>query len=543
MTAASPFWGEANTAAAQPKDSLALFSGTARFEIQYDGITGKNQNRPKWIRTLSVNPSVLLFGFSIDVPLTVSTLESGARQPFNRFRLNYKTNWFGIQLFDAYPTFSPFSLNGLLVRGGAVDLHPGALRLKGTAGQTRKGVVPALGASPSFSQNLYAAQLGVGRENGKFFGNLSYLFGKDNFNSRFVSKTEVAPGDSVELFKPRENMVLSVSGGLNLFQNAFSFRGEIAGSGLARDSRSPKENREGVPSFLGPRISSQYDLSYSASARYSKNSARAGVSFRQVGASFVSFGVPYLLNDLRDLGLDLSQGFYNGRLFVDFRGSRSQDNLADLKAFTTTTSSFAPNIALNLVNLPYLHLGYSGFLQENDAQNDTVKFDARTNMYNLNTGYSFRFLETTHSPGAALSIHSYRDKSPLAGGAANFDAKTFMFSTAHGFKIPLAFSWGLTLIQNRYAQQPASDIWLYTGRLSPRFLQGKLTPSLNFSLSTENGSAVNKRKTRFGLSGGYRVSQIADLAFTAETIKFKDKAKQGENYDETLIRFSSNFKW
>jgi hypothetical protein len=57
------------------------FSGSAQAQSQYDGITGKEQSRPVWVHTFSINPSFNIFGIPLDIPILLSTLQSSS-QPF-----------------------------------------------------------------------------------------------------------------------------------------------------------------------------------------------------------------------------------------------------------------------------------------------------------------------------------------------------------------------------------------------------------------------------------------------------------------------------
>ena len=51
-----------------PGESTPQFGGNVRFEIQFDDVEGRDQGRPKWIQTLSLNPSLTIHGFTIDLP-------------------------------------------------------------------------------------------------------------------------------------------------------------------------------------------------------------------------------------------------------------------------------------------------------------------------------------------------------------------------------------------------------------------------------------------------------------------------------------------
>ncbi|MCH7762074.1 hypothetical protein IIA15_11875, partial [candidate division TA06 bacterium] len=102
--------------AAEDGGTPIKFSGIVRYDNQYDGIDGKDQGRPKWIRTLVLNPSLSIFGYALDFPLTFSTLESEIRQPFNRFNLHIGRDWSELDTLGTYKNLSRYAPSGTLLR-------------------------------------------------------------------------------------------------------------------------------------------------------------------------------------------------------------------------------------------------------------------------------------------------------------------------------------------------------------------------------------------------------------------------------------------
>jgi hypothetical protein len=529
---------------AQPKGPhLARFSGNARLEMQYDGIEGKDQGRPQWIRTLILNPSFSFLGAPLQMPITLSTLESGLRQPFNRFNLHYSKNWFDLKILDTYPNFSLLSLSGSLVRGGSFDLQGGPFRLKLAGGETRRATLSLSGNHSSFRQNLYGGMIGIGKEEGRLFAHLALLYGKDRYDPRHTLKLQTQTGDTIEANMPRENMVVSLGGGLKLFKKSLSIKGEIAGSGLARDSRAAKSDLQGIPDFLDPKISSQYDLAYFVSAQYTKNSTRLEATFKQVGAAFVSFGLPYLQNDVQDVAVVFSHSLFKNQLLLDFNAQNVRDNVSSLKTSTTNTLTCSPGLGLILRNLPYLNLSYSVVLQGEGSVLPELNFQNQTNIVTMNAGYGFRLMQVTHSLNANYSFHRYLDKSWLTGGAANFDAVMYGVSATHRFTTPVSLNWGVLLTQNWRQAQPFNDIWVYRAGGSSRFFKNKLNSSVNFSLHRNRGAEISKQKLRFSFNSSYRLNNFVEIVMSVERNDYDDKISPGENYVENLARLFVSVKW
>lgn len=92
-------------------------SGDLRVELKYDGIRGKQQGRPRWIQTITFKPNIIIPKLpALNFLLKLSSLEETIRQPFNRINLHVSKKWGVFYLGDAYPVFSKYSLNGILVR-------------------------------------------------------------------------------------------------------------------------------------------------------------------------------------------------------------------------------------------------------------------------------------------------------------------------------------------------------------------------------------------------------------------------------------------
>ncbi len=141
-------------------------------------ISGRDRRRPSATGRIYFRPTLHLFNL-IDIPfvLLISTEGSTARQNINQFGINPSWSWGSLHLGDFTESFSNFSLNGILIRGGGVTIHPGEFYFSTVGGFTQRAV--AGGASNgSFNRYLYGAKIGIGKSNGSNF-NLLFLRVRD----------------------------------------------------------------------------------------------------------------------------------------------------------------------------------------------------------------------------------------------------------------------------------------------------------------------------------------------------------------------------
>jgi hypothetical protein len=97
--------------------------------------------RPSSTGRLYLRPTfTFLNNFSISLDLFVSTEGSDARQQINRFALHPEWSWGKAHIGDFSHKFSDYSLNGINVRGGGVEINPGWFRFQAIAGQTKRSI-------------------------------------------------------------------------------------------------------------------------------------------------------------------------------------------------------------------------------------------------------------------------------------------------------------------------------------------------------------------------------------------------------------------
>ncbi len=166
-------------------------SGDAGVYGELYGISGIQARRPPSSARLYFRPTVTLFNaFSMSFNFLLSTEGSSARQNINQLGINPSWGWGNAHLGDFTDMFTPFTFDGIMVRGAGVNLDPGLFRFSAVGGYTQRAVDGGAGAG-SFSRYMYGAKLGVGKQEGSYF-DLMFLRTRDVPSSLPASRPTIA---------------------------------------------------------------------------------------------------------------------------------------------------------------------------------------------------------------------------------------------------------------------------------------------------------------------------------------------------------------
>lgn len=164
---------------------------------------GQPRRRPSSTGRLFFRPTLNLFGvFQIPFEFLLSTEGSSARQNINQFGINPKWSWGSLHAGDFTEDYSQFTLSGIKIRGGGLNLTPGYLRFSTLAGFTQRSV-PGGAQDGSFKRFLFASKLGFGNEESTFF-DLIFVRAKDEISS--LSQAE----KSITILTPNGNDVWAI---------------------------------------------------------------------------------------------------------------------------------------------------------------------------------------------------------------------------------------------------------------------------------------------------------------------------------------------
>lgn len=181
---------------------------------------GQPKRRPSSTGRIFFRPTLSLFGlFQIPFEFLLSTEGSSARQNINQFGINPKWDWGSLHAGDFTEEYSQFTLSGIKIRGGGLNLTPGNFRFSTAAGFTQRSV-PGGAQDGSFKRFLFAAKLGYGNEENSFV-DFIFLRAKDEVSS--------APSNqkSITIISPNGNDVLEIGSLQSIRWNAFGVDGAV----------------------------------------------------------------------------------------------------------------------------------------------------------------------------------------------------------------------------------------------------------------------------------------------------------------------------
>jgi len=529
-------------------------TGSAQTDLVSDRITGMGQNRPPWVNRLYLYPTLEFYGYKLGFTFLLSSEEKKTRQPFDRFggdvqqEVGLAKGWMDVKLGDAHPKFSHYTLDGILVRGGSVDLNPGLLRMAVAMGQTQRAIAQVVENGqetvvPSFRQNLFAAKLGFGKKAGSHF-DLNVLKVKDDPGS--IESTGVAT--------PRENAVFGTTGQLD-FGGRFRMSGEWALGVLTRDVRSGEINLSSLSGFptgiIKPRLSTQYGTAYTIGTELRLPSRKASgglkADYRRVDQGFMSLGSPNLLNDIQGLTLNGDLTLRNGLVGMRAGYEETRDNVEKLKPSTTKTTTWHSDLAILPARLPYLTLGYSGYGQKNDEVNDTTKIHNLTGAFSAVAGMNLTLLALRQSASFSWALQDFKDKRPLAMPGSDYRSSTGTWSHAVDFPFPISASYSLGLTRTRGSGgDQTEDMKSGSAELAHRALRDRLRTRVQYVQEKGSGIrlgfSIDQLKTTYRAGTSWNGEKF-NAGLTWERIRYDDRAVGANSYNETVVTTTAGMRF
>jgi len=461
------------------------FSGTASVYGEYGWVTGDSLVSPRPELRYTMNPSLSLWGLPLKLDMLLSTQESNLRQQLDKYRLFLHPSELlsgmanppslalaikGVDIGSCNPSWTPYTLSGASLLGGAVELNPWYVYLAGAAGRSQRAVAVSETTDGAYSRMLYSGKFGFGKKERTHFY-LTALYATDDTNSlrnnmRPYPNDTVPPIDSFEVVRPKENYVLGTEFNLSLLKGAFSLASEVTGSELTRDKRLEVEHWKWLPSWVAntfkPRMSSSVDYAFKVKPALSVLGTKLNGRLEYVGPGYQSLGAPNLRNDNFTLGGDVGRDFFNHSVSLSASYSTQHDNLLAqavkdslgrvlrvlrFKGTTTWFTSWDANLGLSFPNLPYLQATYSPYTERSDVLDSlsgvvSTKTTA-AKVVSVSAGHSFQTGTLSHSTGVSVSYSDQHGKGDTTGNYTNWDAN-LNYSLGFTFPLSLAASCGYT---------------------------------------------------------------------------------------------------
>lgn len=181
---------------------------------------GQPERRPKSTGRIFFRPTLILFNL-IQIPFEflISSEGSSARQNINQFGISPTWGWGTLHLGDFTEDYSQYTLSGINIRGGGLNLNPGNFRFSTSAGFTQRSV-PGGAQDGSFKRFLFAAKLGYGNKESSYV-DFIFLRAKDEVGSLDQNAR------SITIISPNGNDVLEIGSLQSIRWNSFGISGGI----------------------------------------------------------------------------------------------------------------------------------------------------------------------------------------------------------------------------------------------------------------------------------------------------------------------------
>ena len=477
-------------------DDGVTLSGSSSFYTQYSSEDILWSEVPEQFWRWRLNPVVNVYGIPVVASVFVSSEESMQRQSMNRVYISSSpsasardgsllsfVSTIGVGTFN--PFFSNLTLNAASITGVNLALNPGNFYFAAAGGRNRRGVEPEEGDPGVYQREIYAVKTGLGSPYGSHL-HLCLLRGVDREGS--------IQEDGTFRITPAENLVASLDWGVSAAGGRVRVEGEVAGSMLTRDKRSPGVDTDKVPQWLvdltGVNVSSGFGwaVDASSSVRFSEN--MLSLSFSRVDPGFASMGCPYLREDEMVVEARGDRYFMGRRLFAGAYYRWDRNNLLDTRENTTTGNSYGIRAGIAFPGVPRINVSYSPSAVESD---DTTGTRVETSMVSVSVNYRREVMGLDLNSSAAVTVHD----NTAGSGSADYSMLSGVFRETLTLRYPVVITGCLSARRTRRGDL---EEWTCTGDL-----RGTWYPSHDLSLTLGGYYSEGERDKRMGLvcSGGF----------------------------------------
>ena len=516
--------------------SIFTVSGDAGAYGEVYSTSRDVKRRPGATGRLYLRPTFTFFNnFSISLDLFVSTEGSDARQQINRFALHPEWSWGQAHIGDFNHKFSDYSLNGINIRGGGVEINPGWFRFQVMGGQTRRSIT-STPYSSVYSQNMGAIKIGVGRKGGSYF-DLNFVLARDDSNSvpksTFIVDTTNSGGNPQVGVSPQENLLIGFNTDLKIVKNMLRLRGEATASLFTQNIYSDKADVDGVPEFMDNlftlRTSSNADFAYKGILDFKYDFFNTSLKYQVINPGFRSLGMTSVINDKRKYGARMGFRLFKNVLMLNIRYDAQNDNLLSQKKFTLERNTYGLNMVVRPIQSLSVMFNVIHNKMFNDSISDTVKIDSKVSTFSTNVSYQFSAFGFRNSAMLGYSHQLSENYNFYLGGVNDVTVKNLfgsinttvnqMWSFAPGFTAVIIDTW--TGVTNQTIN--------FNLRVNGRFFRSKWNNALTMSMSNSDFTKV----MQLNLQSDYRITN-------SDIVKLKLRYSLTDYIQGTLTNFWEN---
>jgi len=457
-------------------------SGDISFYGELYSISGITARRPSSTGRLLIRPTFTFFNtLSIPVEIILSTEGSSARQNINQFGINPAWSWGKAHLGDFSESYSDFTLNGIVIRGGGIDLNPGILRFSTVAGFTQQAVNGGA-QNGSYKRFLFASKIGIGKDNSSHI-DFIFLRSKDDVSS--VNLTQ----KSITVITPNGDDQAPVGTLQTIRWASIGITGDV-NIELSRDGGATFQTI-----FSDQPANGFVNWSVSGPDTY-----QAIIKITSINDSTIS--------DVSDYPFTIASGI-QAKTGTHFKGNYNQ-------------SSISPQENLVLGTAGKISLADNKFVINFEASGSVYTRDLRSSEINLDSTNIPSLFSSLYKPRSS-SIYDYAVNTDF-----NLNLQTFKLKIGYKQIGPGYHSLGLAYLQNDQRQ--------FTAITSYRFSRYSVSANwMRFSDNLINQKAYTTSRNQFGINFNGLLTKFWNANFLINVLNMGNDS----NNDTTKVDFSS----
>ncbi len=452
-------------------------------------VSGIDARRPPGTGQVRAATTFSLFGLQSGLNILYSTDDNNLRQSMNQISFRGSWRWISVTAGTVRPDYSRYSVSGIHITGGMVELTPGWFHLSLAGGRSRRAVPFSDHGDfrqESFERWLYAARMGFGDADRTFF-----------FFTGMYARDATKSLDVPESIRPSSNVNITPGLYLSLFDNNLRLTGEVTASIFTRDTESTAVDLgDEVPAFLSDmlsaRTSTRVDYAGVLSGDLSLGRLQIKTGYERVQPGFLSLGTGQVRSDQQMYNLSARMPVWQRRMNLSATFLRGRNNLLDQKLSTLHRQQAGTNIMVRLTQTLNVSLAFSRMANENKAVDPSSAAAPELHQKHISSNITLtptlvvRSDALTHSISATAAYHVLDDKSELVLAGVR-EESGFTNATAglsYGVTLPSALSLGLSgnLLSNTAGNTSSTGFSTnVTGGYS--FLDRRLSTNASFGWS------------------------------------------------------------
>jgi hypothetical protein len=528
-------------------DFPVRLSGSARMVTEGYLSHGIDPRRPGARWRMMLSPRATLFGeVSVSAELLLSTEETRFDQNISQIGLNPSWRWVTLHIGDFTNRYTAYTVQGVRVRGGGVDLEPGDFLFSIQGGRLLRSGSPDGGTV--HERTMVAARMGYGQESGSHV-RLTLVGGRDGFDEQATGLpdpdtllVDTLPRDlrPEVADQPQEGVTLGMDGGIVLFDRLITVDGEVAASLINRNRRSETVDIStldlGVPGPITnaltgiqePRASATADYAWNVEAAVRRGGARLRGRYEYVGPGFGSMGLPYLVGDRKGYRVDGGMRFLDDALGVRARYQHRTNNLASLRRNTVDRQTVSSTADLRTGQAWTVVLTGVYTTMVNDAESDSLRLDNASSTFVTNLVHQ---RELFGSPSTINLSYNFQRTTDDRAGTPVPEVTTHQVQTSVQIPFTQTLS-GAPSVSGVFTTgdgiEDRTDVFLgFNGQ--GRFLDGSLRTSAGVSTTVSRGRQVFNANLRAVYPIGWGADLVARFR-QAEYGAIGDRPAFGESF-------------